>query len=297
VTTTDDTTEDHWQHWGLDDDEIATYNALSKDIDVWLATSLWNWISAAFTHPPKTVNNARYGEHFDNELLREIERVLRVPIGWNAGVAQVAQAVNSVKVAYQKRPTRDLWRLVNYLLGHGHAHGGTLKTYLLDAGSAYTVTGAGNGKCYLTDRVPEGVEVAAAAAFRHANGGDRLARAWEAVFGINPDPSNGYRLAVKAVEDAAIPVVCPQDTAATLGKVIGEVNAGSWKLPHLREDSNAPTHDVLVGMMKTLWVGQHDRHGGPSPVGEPAVTQDEAESAVMLAVTLVGWFETGKVQP
>ena len=27
------------------------------------------------------------------------------------------------------------------------------------------------------------------------------------------------------------------------------------------------------------------------------VTQAEAEAAVMAAVTLVGWFETGKVQP
>jgi hypothetical protein len=81
-----------------------------------------------------------------------------------------------------------------------------------------------------------------------------------------------------------------------LGRVIGQVNAGTWKLPHLREDANAPTHDVLVGMMRTLWTGQHDRHGGPSSVGAPAVTQAEAESAVMLAVTLVGWFETGKVQ-
>ena len=92
-------------------------------------------------------------------------------------------------------------------------------------------------------------------------------------------------------------MVCPNDRTATLGKVIGIVNSGTWKLPHLREDPNAPTHDVLVGMMRTIWVGQHDRHGGPSPVGVPAVTQPEAESAVMLAVTLVGWFETGKVQP
>lgn len=297
VTTTDDTTEDHWQHWGLEDDEIATYNALSKNIDEWLATSLWNWICEAFTHPAKVVNGARYGPHFDNELLREIERVLRVPVGLNVRkqALDVDPAVNTVKVAYQKRSTRDLWRLVNYLLGHGHAHGGKLKTYLLDAGSAYTVADAGGGRCYLTDRVPEGVEVAAAAAFRYANGGNRLASAWEAAFGINPDPTRAYSMAVKAVEDAAIPVVCPNDTSATLGKVIGQVNAGTWKLPHLREDPNAPTHDVLVGMMRTLWVGQHDRHGGPSSVGVPAVTQEEAESAVMLAVTMVGWFETAKV--
>jgi hypothetical protein len=54
----------------------------------------------------------------------------------------------------------------------------------------------------------------------------------------------------------------------------------------------------LLSNLKQLWWGQYDRHGGlpDSPLPDD-VTQDEAESAVMLAVTLIGWFETGKVQP
>jgi hypothetical protein len=70
-----------------------------------------------------------------------------------------------------------------------------------------------------------------------------------------------------------------------------------FNLPHLREDPRAKTHDILLGMLRMLWVGQYDRHGGlpVSPLPDD-VTQDEAEAAVMLAVTLVGWFETGKVQ-
>ena len=47
-------------------------------------------------------------------------------------------------------------------------------------------------------------------------------------------------------------------------------------------------------MLRVLYRGQHDRHGG-MPVPLPDMTQEEAESAVMLAVTLVGWFATGKV--
>lgn len=86
---------------------------------------------------------------------------------------------------------------------------------------------------------------------REAGTGRRPARAvaWQEALGVNRDPTKAYAAAVKAVEDATIPVVCPQDTTATLGKVIGQVNTGIWKLPHLREDQNAPTHVVLVGMM------------------------------------------------
>lgn len=284
-----DETEDHWSHWGLDDDEIAQYSALREDIPGHLETSLWLWVRDAVTVPETGYTSA----YPDRELVREFERTLQVPIKWPFNRTDVIWAIQQ---AYLDRPIRDVWRLVNWLLGHGHAHGGTLKTYLLQSGSAYTVEAADKGRCYLVKRVPEGVQDAATAAFGQPSAGKRLAKAWEAAFGVNPDPTKAYSLAVKAVEDAAIPVVCPNDRSATLGKVIGEVRAGTWKLPHLREDPNVTTHDVLIGMMRTLWVGQHDRHGGPSEVGVPAVTQDEAESAVILAVTLVGWFETGKVQ-
>ena len=284
-----DETEDHWSHWGLDEDEIVEYTALREDIPEHLEKSLWSWVRDAVTVPHDGYVSART----DGDLVRQIERVLQVSVQWPSNRVE---AVTALRWAHDNRPIRDTWRLVNYLLGFGHAHGGILKTYLRQAGSAYTVEAADKGRCYLVKRVPDGVQDAANAAFGQPNAGKRLAQAWEAAFGVNPDPTKAYSLAVKAVEDAAIPVICPSDSSATLGRVIGQVNAGTWKLPHLREDPDVTTHDVLVGMMKTLWVGQHDRHGGPSSVGVPTVTPEEAESAVLLAVTLVGWFETGKVQ-
>lgn len=87
-----------------------------------------------------------------------------------------------------------------------------MKSYLLDAGSVWTVAAATKGKCYLVRRMPDGVAIAAKAAFQYPNGGKKLATAWEAAFGVNPDPTRAYSLAVKAVEDAAIPAVCPNDT-------------------------------------------------------------------------------------
>jgi hypothetical protein len=128
--------------------------------------------------------------------------------------------------------------------------------------------------------------------------GKRLAEAWEAAFGISPNPSQAYRLAVKAVEAASARVVIPKDPDPSLGKVIGRImQSGLFRLPHLREEPNGVTsHDVLLYNLKQLWWGQHDRHDGLETSTLPDdVTQDEAESAVMLAVTLVGWFETGKI--
>jgi hypothetical protein len=286
------TTDEQWLPLGMEEDEVAVYTALRKDVPPWLESSLWAWIDHLFTFYTQTI----YNNHFRVELAHKCERALRLTIPHD-GKTNLVEGLRGVRYAVSGSPTLP-WRLVDFLISDKSPAADVVKSLdsmLLEAGSGWKV-GSRSGKVGLVRRLPEGVEAAAGDAFQQPNAGKRLAAAWEAAFGINPDPTKAYSMAVKAVEDASIPVVCPNDTSATLGKVIGQVNAGTWKLPHLREDKSAPTHDVLVGMMRTLWTGQHDRHGGPSTVSVPAVTQDEAESAVMLAVTLVGWFETGKVQ-
>ncbi|MBX9151808.1 hypothetical protein HCG77_28960 [Rhodococcus qingshengii] len=165
---------------------------------------------------------------------------------------------------------------------------------LVEAGSAWKV-GVRAGRLGLEKRVPEGVQVAAESTFAiTGNAGRQLAEAWAAAFGVDPDPSKAYSRAVKAVEDAAIPVVSPLNGNATLGTVIRDIeNQGDHKLPMTREHPNAIQGDVLVGMLRVLWVGQHDRHGNSAL---PPVSQEEAEAAVVLAVTLVDWFATGKIK-
>jgi hypothetical protein len=125
--------------------------------------------------------------------------------------------------------------------------------------------------------------------------GKRLAEAWGAAFGIAPNPSHAYSLAIKAVEDAAVPVVCPADATATLGKINAQLrNTGDWSLPLQREDLHATTGSTLLSMMKMLWAGQADRHGGHHDP-DLAITQEAAEIAVMTAATLVQWFTSGVV--
>ena len=230
---------------------------------------------------------------FDNEFLRKCERKLRIHIPYVFDY--VDRGAVGVRSVLEGHGDIAVWRLVDFMIFEGRGKVSELRQILLEGGSAWDV-GIRMGKRGLLRRVPDGVAVAVEAAIKHPNGGKKLAEAWEAAYGVYPDPSKAYSLAIKAVEDAAIPVVCPNDKKATLGKVIGYIDQGTWHLPHQREDSTAPTHDVLVSMLKALWAGQHDRHGGGAVAVPGGMTQSEAESALMLAVSLVAWFETGKVQ-
>jgi hypothetical protein len=286
------TTDEQWLPLGMEEDEVAVYTALRQDVPPWLESSLWAWINNEFTFYTRSVYN-----HFRVELAHKCERALHLTIHHN-GKMGLVEGLRGVRYAVSDSPILP-WRLVDFLLSQMGPVNQVVKdldSTLLEAGSGWKV-GSRSGKVGLVRRLPEGIEAAAANAFQKPNAGSRLKAAWEATFGVDPDPSNGYRLAVVAVEDAAIPVVPTGKAEPTLGDVIRTIDNGTWRLPHLREHQLAPSHDVLVSMLRLLWRGHHDRHGGPSTVGVPAVTQEEAESAVMLAVTLVGWFETGKVQP
>lgn len=284
------TAEDQWAPLEIGSDETDTYTALRDDVPPWLAATVWTWVNKQFTGR----SDVTFDEIFRVDLARKCERVLRVSIR-DQGQWSVQEGFNALRLAFDN--PRLVWRLVDFLLASaGRSSLSTaLGDALVEAGSAWQV-GERHGKLGLVRRVPQGVVTAAEAAFQKPNAGNRLAAAWEEAFGVNPDPSNAYSLAVKAVEDASIPVVATGRPEPTLGDVIRTIDNGTWRLPHLREHNSAPTHDVLVGMLRTLWRGHHDRHGGPSSVGVPTVTQEEAESAVILAVTLVGWFESGHIQ-
>ena len=51
---------------------------------------------------------------------------------------------------------------------------------------------------------------------------------------------------------------------------------------------------VVCQMMELLWKSEWDRHGVDDDI-PLSVSQQEAEDALALAVTLVRWFDTGAV--
>lgn len=289
------TTDEQWFPLGLAGAEVVEFTAPWTEVPDWFQKSLWRWIEHSLLKRDHCGDLA-----FNAERIRQAERMLHVTLP-QLEEHNVHSGVGALRKRYDQLGPEALLTFVDFLssdLPEGDAHLGVLERILFEAGSGWRV-GIRVGKTGLVQRLPEGVATAAAATMQHGKAGKRLAEAWEAVFGINPDPSKGYLLAVKAVEAASAKVVIPDDPSPTLGKVNLRIEqGGQFKLPHLREAPGGVTsHDVLLNNLKQLWWGQYDRHDGLEQSTLPDdVTLDEAETAVLLAVTLVGWFETGKVQ-
>jgi hypothetical protein len=124
-----------------------------------------------------------------------------------------------------------------------------------------------------------------------------LTAAWKHAIALQPDASRAYSEAIKAVEAAIIPVVEPTNLTATLGSVIGRLKSdgpAKWQFV-------IPTHDpdeglaTLIGMLRFVWQGQTDRHGGILPTRPPS--SQSASAVVPLAITLVQWLSTGALSP
>ncbi|WIB13308.1 hypothetical protein [Curtobacterium sp. MCPF17_052] len=104
-----------------------------------------------------------------------------------------------------------------------------------------------------------------------------------------PDPEEAYEKAVKAVEEVAAPVVSPKNSLTTLGTIIRDMKAQQdWAI-----DLPGRATDVPIPLAEALWSGQESRHGGN---GYRRPTQGEAETAVILSVTLVQLFSSGSVR-
>jgi len=167
-----------------------------------------------------------------------------------------------------------------------------LNDLLVTGGSAYR---------YRKGRLERRVDDATIAAFERvaAAASDEaslyLRRAWQAVYGRNPDPSQAYGDAVRAVEAVACPVVLPRDLKPTLGKAITCMRdkPDAWYLV-LPGEQDAAGIAPLRLMMQLLWTAQRSRHaGGPDSRDQQSA---EAEAALSLAVICVQWFTAGWVR-
>ncbi|MFI0449769.1 hypothetical protein [Actinomadura sp. 6N118] len=134
-------------------------------------------------------------------------------------------------------------------------------------GSVWTVNSAGKG---LERRVDETTTDAFLRAIAPADmASAEIAAAWAAVYGRNPDPSDGWDHAIKAVEELLIPIVVLNQQKANLGGVAGELKANPFEMvvraarerrPQQRR--NAGRHDPphLAEPRPPWWRGEKDAH-------------------------------------
>ncbi|MEU7633800.1 hypothetical protein AB0C34_28120 [Nocardia sp. NPDC049220] len=291
--------EETWRPLGVDDDDqIAEYDALHDGVSAWMAAAFWAWIRQALTETRRYPDGSGRMPHLREGLTEEMAQALRIPFP-NLRVASPdrvkgAKQLGAALEVLQKHS--DPLQIADYILAFfPDAHPDALDDLLERSKSAWRV-GRRAAKPGLVRRVPLGVQVGADFVMARAGrAGLRLASAWEVLYSPVPNASEAYRLAILAVEDASIPIVSPTNQSATLGTVLRQMeDQGDWILPMTREHPRAPTRDVIVAMMRMLWHGQHDRHGGqPSAPGD--VSQDEAIVAIGIATTVVHWFSAGLI--
>lgn len=295
-----------WRPFGHDDESETLYDALHDGVPPWMrqAHSAWQ----------KEILNVLFSEENHRSQLHRIEQDLRceISVPSPAGVHGV--------ILYVMQYFRDLnaeLKLTDYVLSRASVGddgsldelmvaGGLfdqLDKLLARSGSKWTIGLRRANRPGLVHRVSEGVQITADDVMRSAGGAGRtLSLAWGAAFGIDPNPREAYRLAVEAVEDAAIPTMAfSAREKPTLGHVIRKVNGPSfdatgWTLPFQREDEHYSNGQAVVAMLKTLWAGQADRHGGHGHATKVMISQEAAEAAVLLAVPLVHWFTSGSIQ-
>ena len=277
------------------EEQVAEYDALHEGVPEWIDRQFWNWVCSALEEVPED------WEYFHKMGRLELDCSLMEAMGVALRFSvpdEVYTSSDSLWVAIKaiQRASVDPLDVADYLLAHStHACEEEIDE-LLQRGNSKWKVGERNGFKGLERRVPEGVQVAADHAMQEGGrSGRRLAHAWELLYGVRPDPTGAYAEAVKAVEGVACPLLCPDDRGATLGKAINIVRTQHWHVPMSKQDDRAPTEDVLEGMMRVLWHGQHDRHDNGEPSAPGKVSLEEATVAVGLAVTLIHWFEASLV--
>jgi hypothetical protein len=256
---------------------------LHEGVPPWLLRSLTEWVKEALQV------QARGGSWVTSEeKLRAIERVCRVDVDWTYGATS---ALRSLQGMADLSADRFLWA-VDYLCSlPWPAQVDALEQMLKEGGSAWGVSKVGTP--HLERRVLEAV-LAAAEEVMTGSGeaGKLLAEAWRELYGMNPDASEAYRHAVRAIEAAAHETVIPESPKATLGTMISAMRDKPEKWV-VTTEGNHPV-ETIVEMMETVWTGETDRHGEKG--GVKKLVDGAAELAVQLAVALVGLFAGGAVK-
>ena len=263
--------------------------------------SLWAWLKP---HLMKRMTGGVYGNRAywspDPEKIREIERNCRVDSRWTGDGREHSdreKGIEALRAVLYKNEISFLTAVDFHLARTTDARDlKELQLTLEDSSSKWRV-GEVRSRAGLVERVDETVQRAADLLMsKGERPGKLLAEAWQYAFSMQRNPSSAYRCAVRAVESAAAPILTPRDPQPSLGKMIPALRDGMTKWSFtFTVDSQVEPKNVLMQMMQLLWTNDYARHINADPDAPLNVTQKEAESAVVLALTLVNWFVSGAV--
>jgi hypothetical protein len=279
--------------------------ALTPDEELpdWVMSSVFTFLTPFFQrHGPLASGYGMgfgYPEASPRDFVREVESTFHIALPWQQGPQGAADALFRAIQTDRALLARVLdFALGEMLLGYEAMH--------IDPAIADLSRALGRGSNYEVVRhdpqraawrlqrrtnLATTAAVSAQTAIRD-EAGKHLDNAWHAAFGRDPNPSEAYSQAIKAVEAVAIPVVTPNDPAATLGTILGQLRSNPQKYAAIFVRDATLSHDTKLSPVETitvmadlLWRNQTDRHAPIVPV-----TQPQAELAAHLALTLVQAF-------
>lgn len=160
-----------------------------------------------------------------------------------------------------------------------------LNTILEQGGSAWTVREDGRG---LERRVDDTtIEAFKSATTATDAASDDLKTAWGHAYGRNPDASDAWDHAIKAVEHVLAPIVTPNNSKATLGSIIAAIEQAPTKVTFVLQSSSKDLTNIetLTAMLRLIWPNP-DRHGGVAGSGRKP-DLGEAQSVLHTAITIV----------
>jgi hypothetical protein len=279
-----------------------------EDLPDHVMSSVMGFLAPFFGGYGPSANGGFFGEERQRSFVQEVETKFRVALPWGQGAGGARDALWRQIQGDRGLLARVLdFALGNIMLGYearaiDHAVG-TLGRALIDGGAHYEVVQPDPNwaRWELRRRTTPGASVAVATqAAVVGNASTHLTEAWRAAYGSRADPSKAYSEAVKAVEAAAIPVVTPNNTNATLGTIIGELRNNPQKFSVVITRGASPTKDatplspleVVITMCDLLWKNQTDKHGRGETQPSVPVTPAQAETGVHIAVTLVQIFRS-----
>lgn len=276
-----------WTPLGATADELTEFLTLRPGIPDYTRESLISWV----------VNGQVNNGYVDTDFILKFQAAARTNLGVTRGLMGKAD----MGIFVRRMSPENFANLVHFMLselsgaltGRLSTRAQTVEDVLSSGGSSYAV-GINRGRYGLVERVPAAVaETVEEVISSSGKASSLLSSAWEQAFGMNKNPSHAYSDAVKAVEVYSSPLFSPKDKLSTLGKDLNVLRNGEANFEFVMTGSQHTTAiGHVVSMMQLLWHSQTDRHGEENYVG---VSVAEAQAAVLLASTLVGWFAKGMV--
>ena len=267
----------------------TSFDALHEDVPAWLVEPLRGWV-----RPFARYHDNRGTLRYETDWMRKLEVRMHLEpalIGWPYADAAADDLIRRVGSSVGID-------IIDYTLRFLHEtrfkHRATevadeMASTLTDANSVWEVSSAGSdGDSMLTRRALGPVRAAIENVRSDSErAGDHLMEAWRYYAGRDAIPDQAYFQAILAVETAMKPVVSPKDGDATLGKMLNAVKDG----PHKCTFALGEPYPALAPA-RQMWE-THRRHGTDDRDAPTGMSQDEAGAAVLLALTLVGWFASG----